>query len=525
MELTRDNYYDIEIKILKDIEECDFIAFDLEFSGLIQNKFKIYDSPEEYFTKLKYNAENFRIIQFGICTFKKNIQNPQEYIAKPYYIYVFPSEKQNNNRFDFQIGAIIFNREHGCDFNKWISKGVPYLNEENLNKLKEREMKGDINKYNPNISSMYKNINLYKQKDKNIYENFLKRFNDFIKNENEKIFKHEKINKHIVLYFLNELNEEIRNKIFIEYKEETIGTEFKDYIIIHKISPEEKQLKIIEKNKEINNLLKREKGVKNIIDKIIETKKPIVGHNCYIDLLFIYNHFIEEIPKEYKEFKKILIKKFKGGIYDTKYLYNESCFDFSENKELNNIKNNIHLECLYTNLSKENIKLNDDKKIKIKISEGFIDYLNQNNESKFHQADYDSFTTGCAYIYMTNILGDKFIKEHMNKLNCYKGLYSCFDLNNYNTDEKYLNNCSDVFIINFNKELDEQKMYEIKQKIINSKYININISSKDIGNSIIVFINSENKSKLLEMINEYNNQIFIQTIKKYKDDLNNQEKK
>ena len=71
MELTRDNYYDIEIKILKDIEECDFIAFDLEFSGLIQNKFKIYDSPEEYFIKLKYNAENFRIIQFGICTFKK----------------------------------------------------------------------------------------------------------------------------------------------------------------------------------------------------------------------------------------------------------------------------------------------------------------------------------------------------------------------------------------------------------------------------------------------------------------------
>ena len=34
MELTRDNYYDIEPKILKDIEECDFISFDLEFSGL-----------------------------------------------------------------------------------------------------------------------------------------------------------------------------------------------------------------------------------------------------------------------------------------------------------------------------------------------------------------------------------------------------------------------------------------------------------------------------------------------------------
>ena len=34
MELTKDNYYDIEPKILKDIEDCNFIALDLEMSGL-----------------------------------------------------------------------------------------------------------------------------------------------------------------------------------------------------------------------------------------------------------------------------------------------------------------------------------------------------------------------------------------------------------------------------------------------------------------------------------------------------------
>ena len=220
-----------------------------------------------------------------------------------------------------------------------------------------------------------------------------------------------------------------------------------------------------------------------------------------------------------------MTKKFKGGIYDTKYLYNESCFDFSENKELNNIKNNIHLECLYTNLSKENIKLNDDKKIKIKISEGFIDYLNQNNESKFHQADYDSFTTGCAYIYMTNILGEKFIKEHENKLNCYRGLYSCYDLNNYDNKEKYLNNSSDVFIISFKNRNITENIFKIRDEIINSKYINIKLNSKELGDSTIIFINSENKLKFKELIDKYKDIIYIETIEKFRDEIKYNEKK
>ena len=104
MELTRENYYKIEPIILENIEKSEFIAFDLEFSGLITSKFKIYDSSEEYFQKSKYMAENYRIIQIGITPFiKKDVNNNKEYIAKPYNIYAFPSEKQSNNKFDFYL--------------------------------------------------------------------------------------------------------------------------------------------------------------------------------------------------------------------------------------------------------------------------------------------------------------------------------------------------------------------------------------------------------------------------------------
>ena len=366
MELTRENYYEIEPIILKDIENSEFVAFDLEFSGLIPSRFKIFDSPEENFQKSKIMAENYRIIQVGITPFIKKENSIKGYIAKPYNIYVFPSEKQNNSRFDSFLESIIFNREHGCDFNKWICHGVPYLNTELFKKLSERLMSGNINKYDPKNPTLFRKIVLYKDQDKIRYSNFMNKFNDFYNNKNETIFKHEKIVRHLVLFFLNNLDQDIRNKIFIEYKDETVGEDTKSFIIIHKLkSFEEKMEKINQENNEIISLIHREKGVKNIIEKIIQTKKPIVGHNCYIDLLFIMSHFMDDIPKNFNIFKLKLKNEFNGGIYDTKYIYNSSSYNFSENKE--NSKNNINLECLYTNLFEENAKLENDKKISIEI--------------------------------------------------------------------------------------------------------------------------------------------------------------
>ena len=528
MELTKENYYEVEPIILKDIENCEFIAFDLEFSGLIPSKFKIYDSPEENFMKMKYMAENYRIIQVGITPFLKKDNDSKTYIAKPFNIYAFPSEKQSNNRFDFFLESIIFNREHGCDFNKWICQGVPYLNNDNLKKFSDRVMSGNINKYDPKNKSLFKNIVLYKEQDKIRYKNFTDKFNSFFNNPEEKIFKHEKIVRHLVLYFLNQLDENIRKVIFIEYKDEIIGEDTKSYIIIHKLnSYEEKQQRINKENNELISLIKREKGIKNLIEKIIYSKKPIVGHNCFIDLLFLMSHFMDEIPKNFHTFKLKLKNEFSGGIYDTKYLYNSSNFNFSENRNETNIKNNINLEILYNNLFEENRKLGNDKKITIEIpkNENFLDYLNKTEENgkKFHQADYDAFTTGCSFLYMMNILGEKNIEENINKLNCYHGLYSCYDLNNLDKEEKYLNNSSDVYILIFNEKIYEDNgiVTKIFNEVINSNYINCKIIAKEIFGAYIVFINSENKNNFIEMCGKFKDYFDIKTILEYKEGLKN----
>ncbi len=99
---------------------------DLELTGINPWQNNILDFPEARYTKYKQTAEKFRIIQLGICTWHKyfnETENKYKFIARPYTIYVFPEENVGNALLNCETSAIIFNREHGMDFNKWIYKG------------------------------------------------------------------------------------------------------------------------------------------------------------------------------------------------------------------------------------------------------------------------------------------------------------------------------------------------------------------------------------------------------------------
>ncbi len=63
-----------------------------------------------------------------------------------------------------------------------------------------------------------------------------------------------------------------------------------------------------------NNLLR------NLIVKIAELKIPIVLHNGFIDLIFIYENFYAKCPESLMKFVADLSEIFSGGIYDTKYI-------------------------------------------------------------------------------------------------------------------------------------------------------------------------------------------------------------
>jgi poly(A)-specific ribonuclease len=53
---------------------------------------------------------------------------------------------------------------------------------------------------------------------------------------------------------------------------------------------------------EVEGLYNYEVGFSKVIEEIIRSKKPLVGHNMFLDILFVYHQFIDDLPSSLNEF-------------------------------------------------------------------------------------------------------------------------------------------------------------------------------------------------------------------------------
>lgn len=60
--------------------------------------------------------------------------------------------------------------------------------------------------------------------------------------------------------------------------------------------------------------------LKELLIEISRLLVPIVLHNGFIDLIFIYQNFYDNLPENVMDFAANLSELFPGGLYDTKYL-------------------------------------------------------------------------------------------------------------------------------------------------------------------------------------------------------------
>lgn len=61
-------------------------------------------------------------------------------------------------------------------------------------------------------------------------------------------------------------------------------------------------------------------NLRRVLDMIADAKKPLIGHNCFLDLMQISQQFLWDLPAELEEWKRMLNRE-----WDT---YVALCDDF-----------------------------------------------------------------------------------------------------------------------------------------------------------------------------------------------------
>ena len=97
VDVTHNNYAKHKPQLIKSIQTADFIAFDFEFSALCidaSTKSSDFDSHQQRYLKLARTVRNSHAFQLGLTTFKFD-KDHQQFVARPYNIYLFPNSQNH----------------------------------------------------------------------------------------------------------------------------------------------------------------------------------------------------------------------------------------------------------------------------------------------------------------------------------------------------------------------------------------------------------------------------------------------
>ncbi|CAG9865268.1 unnamed protein product [Phyllotreta striolata] len=390
MEITCSNFNEALPEIEKCIEDSLFVSIDCEFSGLntVRN-INAFDTPEEYYKKMRTNSKDFLIMQYGLSTFKYN-EEENNFKQNSYNFYVFRRPVNRNlpdNRFLCQASSIDFLVKHSFDFNKLFKEGLSYLNEQDADKYKEHIDQA----YNKVVESI-ENKTEVKSDSVQVPENaqsFLDdvkvQINNFLNGDDTEM-PLPKCNAFFrrLVYQLGE--SEYRDKISLETRQ--VEGDRVLFVSRLKTLEEEKQIakkKYEEQLKELDNFI----GFTKVLKCLIKFEKLIVGHNICLDFFHTIDKFLIPSPDSYSEFKDISHSLF-PKVLDTKYM--SSCEPFK------NLISSTILAQLLENLRKKPFELPQ-----IVIEDPSKGYTVE--DIKEHEAGYDAFITGLCFLGMWKHLG------------------------------------------------------------------------------------------------------------------------
>ena len=456
MLVYNENFKEIEPIFKETCDKAKFVSFDCEMTGVtLESKTDgtKFDTQQFRYFKQREVVKKFDLIQLGFTFYleriKKN-ENEKEkkdfdeklnefYVERTFTFYLFKNSKLkmiNNNIFDSEMlchpATLKFLNENHFDLNILVSKGIHYNKLNYREKIKQTILKEKF--------LMANNSMFLSKENENHLKDILIEIKDFLLCDNKSGKKETKIftlkNKQTMIFllgcnlkklfkidnFIVLKDKNQQNSIKIEKKAHLNYDEFKNkFVSSDNFNIEIKEnTKLIYENRfnisfepneeNTENLIKDELGFSNLFEYLINKKIPLIGHNIYFDMMFLYDKLIDDLPEKFYDFKKEIHKHF-PQIYDTKFISSKFVSFFTKGEKSNNTK----LENLYKILIKNNF--NTYIKFYADTREGFGLY-NDMEKSLLHDAGFDSIYTGRCFVLLNKALENNFkignVKENIN---------------------------------------------------------------------------------------------------------------
>ncbi|EFJ28195.1 hypothetical protein SELMODRAFT_451150 [Selaginella moellendorffii] len=404
--ITRQNFGAAFQRLKGLLREADFVAMDLEMSGVHSapwRKSMELDTLETRYHNVRDSAEKFSLLQCGLCLFRYD-QASSKFLGHPFNFFLFPRNELVLER-DFlcQTSSLEFLAKHHFDFNACIYNGISYLSRKEEGKLRALLAKKGEDEL-PEVS-MRKTSDLIFSERVRLQVGLWRASKIMAKHKAKQEESSGRSSMPDDEAPLPSLVINVSDKRQAKLVLKAVSSNFDDLVpMIEDNEKEATQVKVIYTGSSEHKIalqadLDKAKldlmecdvmeavGFRQVIDAISESKKPIVGHNCVLDLAHIYNKFIGPLPDNYSGFCNVIHELF-PAVIDTKYM-------------LKVLRTSISTTSLYPVYSyyfgedaKKNTKTKAHSTVNVEIADGFHKYSDA--ELK-HEAGFDAYMTGAIF--------------------------------------------------------------------------------------------------------------------------------
>ncbi|CBZ39098.1 hypothetical protein, conserved [Leishmania donovani] len=405
MDITRFNQLVALPDFAREVERCEFCAIDQEMTGVdVTGVSAPFGAPPE----AVYHAKRAAVVvynafQMGIALFTKTENNTYE--VRPYNFYLL----NDSGDLRLNLSVVSFLAANHLNFQTWLTSGLPFCNEQEEAAYEEKLQ-----------------MPFTDHAEQQIADALIEAIDEWMPAGNEPLVRELPCVIDLARRLQSFLYRRYDSRIAVNYDGKPyLGQKIKFTLTKldtnEWISEKEKRRLQCERDRG------QQLGFRLFWKILVQSRKPIVGHNFMQDVMFMIHMHETPISQDYLEFKKVLQRTL-PSIYDTKTMATKLTGDDAFPV--------THLEPLYQECRRRAGFSSDQFTQEYRLPPGFYGYNDSavKLQSKAHEAAYDAYMTGIAFSLMHKLYPGAFM-EMKNVISAFGSAYFfCVD-----TDDQLVN--------------------------------------------------------------------------------------